>query len=312
MAAQTSDKRLDSHHHLWTLARIERGDYHWMPEEGQLRDDHLPERLAPELERAGVGGTIVIQAAQTVDETRFLLDLARDTDFVVGVTGWAPLDRPDAMETLTELAENDYLRAIRPMIHDIPDRGWISRPQVRENLRSLAGLGLRFEALTYTEHLPPVYDALEEIPELPAVINHLSKPAYRWEDDEEWRRWMSRLAERPNTYCKLSGMLTEVGPGWTEAHCKPYVNFLFETFGAGIVMFGSDWPVSRQLLEYPDVVALTERLVSPLTPREAEAFWRTSAEAFYGVRVAECSADAGEPSQESRGGAGVKRSSEEQ
>lgn len=175
----TGGQRLDSHHHFWTLERIERGDYHWMPDGGPLREDYLPERIEPELRAAGVDGIIVVQAAQSVEETRFLLDLAGETDFVLGVTGWAPLDRPDATETLAELAEDEHLRAVRPMIHDLLDPDWISRPEVRRNLHRLAGLGLRFEVLSYAEHLPPVYDALAEAAELPAVINHLSKPAYR-------------------------------------------------------------------------------------------------------------------------------------
>lgn len=138
MAEQADAQRLDSDHHLWTLERVERGDYHWMPDGGPLREDYPPERLQPELRAANVGGTIVVQAAQTVEETRFLLDLARDTGFVLGVTGWAPLDRPDAIETLSELAEDERLRAVRPMIHDLPDPDWISRPQVRQNLHRLA------------------------------------------------------------------------------------------------------------------------------------------------------------------------------
>lgn len=63
------------------------------------------------------------------------------------------------------------------------------------------------------------------------------------------------------------------------------VPFVFETFGTDRVMFGSDWPVYRQLLEYQDVIDLTERLVSSLTAPQAAAFWRGNAERFYGVRV---------------------------
>lgn len=279
--------RLDCHQHFWSVERIARGDYDWMPEHGLLREDYVPERLAPQLEAAGVGGTIVIQAAQTIEETRFLLDLAARTEFVRGVTGWVALDRPDAIDTLAELADDPYLRAVRPMIHDLPDPFWVLRPQVRRGLRGLLELGQRFEVLTYAEHLGAAHEALESIPELPAVINHLSKPVYDWRDDGQWRTWMARHAERPATYCKLSGMLTEVGPGWTDAHFRPYVDFIFEHFGADRVFFGSDWPVSRQLLDYPEVIALTERLVSALSPEEAQAFWRGNGERFYGVRVAE-------------------------
>lgn len=278
-------RRLDAHHHLWSAARVERGDYPWMPTDGPLRGDHLPEHLTPALEATGVGGTIVVQAAPSVEETRFLLELAHATDFVLGVTGWVALDRPEDAELLAEFAADEYLRAVRPMIHDLPDPNWVIRPQVHANLERLVEMGLRFEALTRTEHLPAIDAALEAVPELPAVINHLSKPTYRPDADDQWRQWMLRLAERPNTWCKLSGMLTEVGPGWSPAQFQPYADFLFETFGADRVMFGSDWPVSRQLLEYPDVVALTDQLVAELGPAELDAFWAHTAERFYGVRA---------------------------
>ena len=122
------------------------------------------------------------------------------------------------------------------------------------------------------------------------MINHLSKPTYRPDADDQWRQWMLRLAERPNTWCKFSGMLTEVGPGWSPAQLQPYSDFLFETFGADRVMFGSDWPVSSQLLAYTDVVALTDQLVTDQLVTEAgpaavDAFWAHTAERFYGVRA---------------------------
>jgi L-fuconolactonase len=281
-------QRLDSHHHLWTRARIDRGDYRWMPEAGPLREDYTPARLEPELRAAGVGGTIVVQSADSVDETRFLLECADATEFVLGVTGWAPLDRADAIETLSDLARNEHLLAVRPMLHDLPDPGWIARPQVRESLRALVELGLRLEILSRTEHLATVADVIDEIPELLAVVDHISKPVFRWEDDADWRTGMARLAQRPNTYCKLSGMVTEVGPGWTRADVEPYASFVLEQFGPDRVMFGSDWPVCRLVAEYHDVARLADELISSLAGSDAgaDAVWRGTAERFYGVRVA--------------------------
>lgn len=284
MAAQTGDRRLDTHQHFWTLERVERGDYPWMPEGGPLREDYLPERL--DLERANVGGVIAVQAAQLVDETRFLLGLARDTGAILGVTGWVPLDRPDAIDTLRELARDENLRAIRAMVEYPSDPDSIDQPQIRQNLRRFTQLGLRFEFDSLPRNLPSCYRVLADIPELPALIDHLSKPTYRWDDDGEWRTWMSRLAELPNTYCKLSGMPVEVGPNWTASDFEPYANFVFEIFGADRVMFGSDWPVERQVAEYQDIITLTNRLVSPLAPDDADAVWRRNAERFYGVQVA--------------------------
>lgn len=278
--------RLDAHHHLWTLAKVERGDYPWMPAGGPLREHYPPERLEPELEAAGVRATIVCQAAPSVEETRFLLDIAHDTEWVLGVTGWAPLDRPDGIEVLTALATDERLLAIRPMLHDLPDPRWIARREVRDSLTALAGLGLRLEVLSRTEHLPSVYEVLGETPELPAVIDHGSKPTYRWDEDAEWRRWMSRIAERHNTYCKLSGMVTEVGPQWTLAEFERYASFLWETFGGERIIFGSDWPVCRLVAEYQEVVQLADRLIASVAPQDADGVWRRNAERFYGVRVA--------------------------
>jgi L-fuconolactonase len=252
-----------------------------MPDGGPLREEYIPERLAPELRAAGVAGTIVVQAADSVDETRFLLALADATEFVVGVTGWAPLDRPEGLESLAGLAANEHLRAVRPMLHDLPDPEWITRPAVRDSLRGLVGLGLRFEVLSRTEHLAPVARVLAELPELPAVVDHISKPVFRWDEDGAWRDGMARLAERPGTCCKLSGLVTEVGPGWTPATFEPYASFVLETFGPDRVMFGSDWPVCRLAAEYGDVVGLAEHLTASLAPAEAEAVWRGTAERFY-------------------------------
>lgn len=277
--------RLDAHQQFWTRDRMNLGGYPWLPDESPLRDDYDPARLRSELAGAGVGGTIVVQAAQSVEETRYLLGLATENDFVLGVAGWVPLDHPEALETLGELAKNEHLKAVRPMVHDLPDPLWITRPQVRRNLHGLANLGQRLELLTFSEHLPAVYDVLAAIPELPAVLNHISKPVYLWGDDDDWRTWMSRHAQRPNTFCKLSGMFTEVGPQWTEHALRPYVDYVFEQFGTERVIFGSDWPVSQQVLDYPAVVRNTASLVSSLSPDEAEAFWRINAEHFYGVRV---------------------------
>ncbi|MFD3484783.1 amidohydrolase family protein [Streptomyces sp. NPDC058665] len=288
MAASTHDRpagspRLDTHQYFWSLDQIARGHFPWMPARGVLREDHSPERLEPHVRATDVGGTVAVQAAANLEETLALLDIARSTPFVLGVTGWADLSRPDAADTLESLAADENLLALRPMLHDIEDPRWVTRPEVRTSLGTLSNLGRRFEALTRPKHLPALCEAIDAVPELPVVIDHLSKPHYEWDADEPWRTWMARCAERPATYCKISGMLTEVGPVWHADDFQPYVDFLFETFGTDRVMFGSDWPVSRQRLEYPDVVDLTDHLVSGLSPEEAEAFWRGNAERFYGV-----------------------------
>ncbi len=274
--------RVDAHHHLW---QVSRGDYHWMPDGGPLREDYLADRLLTEIDLCGIDGTILVQAAQTVDETRFLLDLARDVEPVLGVVGWVDLEQRDAWDTLGELSRLGPLVAVRPMLPDLDDPRWICRPAVIEALQSLHALGQRFELLSQPRHLPAAYEALEAAPDLPVVIDHLSKPTYEPARDSEWRAWMQRFAQRPGTYCKLSGMVTEPRHPWTTELFRPYAEFIFEVFGTDHVMFGSDWPVCRQAAEYRTVVDLATTVVDELDPRAQEAFWHENAESFYGVAV---------------------------
>lgn len=279
-------KKIDAHQHFW---RVDRGDYHWMPpaglSAGPLREDHLPNRLLPHLRHNDVVGTILVQAAQTINETLFLLDIARSTDYVLGVTGWVELDRDDAIEQVAQLEAIGPLLAIRPMLHDLDDDRWITWAVVRKNLARLEAHGQRLEVLSYSRHLAPTYEALADTPDLPVVIDHLSKPRYSHDADAEWREWMSRFASRPNTFCKLSGIVTEIGPDWTIDQIEPVVRFVVESFGADRVMFGSDWPVCRKVAEYDEIVDLVERLLARVAPSGAPDIWFNTAVRFYGLET---------------------------
>src|SRR5438105_4135109 len=80
---------IDSHHHFWKYSPKE---YSWIGEgQGVLRRDFLAGDLKKEIEAAGVDGVVSVQARQSLEETRWLLELAEGNDFIKGVVGWAPL-----------------------------------------------------------------------------------------------------------------------------------------------------------------------------------------------------------------------------
>jgi L-fuconolactonase len=274
-------RRIDAHHHFW---RIERGDYHWMPASGPLREDYLPDRMRPLLERHLIDATILVQAAPTVDETMFLLELAdHPSSRVAGVVAWAPLDSPRARNALERYAEDRRVVSLRPMLQDLPDASWITRATVIDNLKIASGLGLRFDVLSHPRHLSPVSEALRRVPDLPIVIDHLSKPSYGPSISEEWRAGMTELARRESACCKLSGLVTEVGRGWKPDDFRAHVDYVLELFGPHRTMFGSDWPVCLAAASYDDVVSLAEELTSGLTDDEASRLWGGTAERFYGL-----------------------------
>jgi L-fuconolactonase len=282
MSATERIRRIDAHQHYWRPAR---GDYHWMPAEGPLHRDYLPADLRPLNAAAGIDGTITVQAAQTVAETDWLLQLAGDpASDILGVVGWVPLDTL-THATLDLMAAHPACVGVRPMLQDLEDDDWISTRVPREQLARVAQGELVFEVLSFPRQLPYVVQALESVPELTVVIDHLSKPVYTAERGE-WAKWaehMTALSARPGTYCKLSGMVTEVGAGWSVDDVRRHADFVLEAFGPDRVLFGTDWPVCLQVASHAQVVELAEQLTSPLNDTERAAIFGGNAERVYGI-----------------------------
>ncbi len=273
--------RIDAHQHFW---KVSRGDYHWMtPNLPILYRDFMPDDLAPILAQFKFDKTIVVQAAQTVAETDFLLDLAGRYDFIAGVVGWLDLESDVFVEDFSRYRKNPKFLGLRPMLQDLPDDAWICRPQVLKNLRLVADTRFPFEFLTYTRHLPHVLRVLETIPNLHAVIDHISKPEIKAQNMEPWKALMEEAAGHPNLFCKLSGLITEADPqNWKIGDLRPYVEHVVEAFGWDRIMYGSDWPVCLLAGEYEHAYGTLREIVSrSLTDdREAKLFGENAAR-FY-------------------------------
>jgi len=273
---------VDAHHHVWSLAR---GDYGWLtPELAPIYRDFSLKDLAPLREQANVAATVLVQAAPSVEETRYLLDVAARSDGVVkGVVGWVDLGAPDAIPTLTRLARNPLLKGVRPMLQDLPDIAWILRAEVGKTLSALPRLSLRFDALVKPAQLPALLTMLDRHPDLAVVIDHGAKPDIRQGMWEPWARLMRVAAGNPRVRCKVSGLVTEAGPGWTIDLLRRYFDFLVEVFGPQRLMWGSDWPVLNLAATYQSWYAATVALTSGWSAEDRAALMGGTARRFYGL-----------------------------
>lgn len=262
--------RIDSHQHFWKLSR---GDYYWMtPSVPMLYRDYMPEDLKPILDKHGIDRTVLVQAAPTVAETDFLLDLARKQSFVAGVVGWVDMDSGDFPGLFERFCQDPKFIGIRPMLQDLPEDDWILRPRVIESLRLVAERDFPFDFLTYPRHLPYVLKVLEKVPQVRGVVDHISKPEIKAQKMEPWKSLMAEVAKNRNVYCKLSGMITEADhQNWTPDHLRPYVESVIGHFGLDRVMFGSDWPVCLLAGTYDRVIGALRTILEPYLDRGAEA-----------------------------------------
>lgn len=272
---------IDAHQHFWHLAR---GDYPWPnPEVAPIFRDFGPEDLAPLLAQAGVTQTILVQATDTLAETEWLLALARRAPIVAGVVGWVDLAAPDPIATIDRLRRDPQLKGLRPMLQNITDTGWILRPEVQPALAHMAQTGLRFDALIQPRHLPAMLAVAQNHPGLQIVIDHIAKPRMGAgiAPDPAWEAGMRALAAEPNVWCKLSGMITEIGPDWRPSDLTAFAALVLEAFGPSRCMFGSDWPVVNLAENYQGWTDTVRSLTSGLSSDGRDSIFAGAARHFY-------------------------------
>lgn len=271
--------RIDAHQHFW---QPERGDYGWLrPEMTALYRDFQPEDLQPLLGVARIDGTVLVQAAPTEAETHYLLQLADDVPWILGVVGWVDLDAPDAVQRIERLARQPKLRGIRPMLQDLDDPDWILAPSRAPALAALERSGLVFDALIQPRHLRRIVALAQRYPQLKIVIDHAAKPCIDGAWPERWAQDLAEAARCPNVACKLSGLLTQVAAPLSAADLQPYFNHLLHLFGPARLLWGSDWPVLTMAASYGRWLSLTEVLLAPLPQPSREAILGGTAAAIY-------------------------------
>lgn len=270
---------IDAHHHLWSLAR---GDYGWIdPTDPILGRDYGPGDSAAAFARFGVDGGVLVQAAPTEAETGFLLGLAHRERHILGVVGWADFGAARLSPATLEHLQDPALLGLRPMLQDLEDDRWILRPEAAPLLDALEAHDKVFEALVRPRHLPVMRALRERRPGLRMVLDHAAKPDLAHGDLRVWARDLSALAADPGVTCKLSGLVTEADADWTVETLRPVFDTLVAAFGAGRLMWGSDWPVVRLRGEYGDWLAAALRLAGELPPRDQAAIFGASVRAAY-------------------------------
>ena len=237
---------IDTHHHLWDTAKT---DYPWMTEElSSIRRRFDTNDLTLATEPAGVTGTVLVQTIGSFEESQDFLAVADDTALILGVVAWVDLTSPDVFDHLAQLKAGkggSYLVGIRHQVHDEEDENWLLREDVQRGLAAVRVHDLTYDLLLRPRELPAAITAVQKMPDMHWVLDHIAKPEIANGGWEPWASLMKELADAsPTCWVKLSGMVTEADwEAWTLDDLKPYAQHAIETFGPVRCMLGSDWPV---------------------------------------------------------------------
>ena len=273
---------LDSHQHFWRYDPVQ---YAWIDERMKtIRKDFLPADLEPILKSNGIEGCIAVQADQSEDETRFLLDLAGQHEFVQGVVGWVDLQASNLEERLDYWSQFDRLCGFRHIVQGEEDVNFLLRPAFLNGVAALKKHGFTYDILIFPHQLGAALEFVRRLPEQAFVIDHIAKPYIEDGFIDGWASLMREIAAYPNVYCKVSGMLTEADwSAWQYEDFIPYLDVVFSSFDIERIMYGSDWPVCLVAGSYNQVIEVVRRYTSGFSPHEKDRIFGLNGQTFYGL-----------------------------
>jgi L-fuconolactonase len=241
--------KIDAHQHFWQYNPAE---HTWMTDAMPvIKKDFLPAHLELLLKEINFDGCIAVQARQSPEETNWLLQLAGQYTFIKGVVGWVDLCSDNIRTILSAYSSEKKLVGVRHVVHDEPDDNYMLLPSFQKGIAALKEYNLTYDLLLFPKHLPVAIELVRKFADQPFVLDHIAKPFIREKIFSPWKRDLMELAQFPNVYCKLSGMVTEAAwDSWKVDDFKQYLDIVIDAFGTDRVMIGSDWPVCTLSANY--------------------------------------------------------------
>jgi L-fuconolactonase len=272
--------RIDSHQHFWNYDPVA---HSWINDDMEIiRQDFLPGDLESILYEYGFNGCVAVQADQTETENHFLLEQAMNNDFVKGVVGWVDFKAANIEDRLAYYKQFDKLKGFRHILQGETDRAYMLNTDFKSGIAKLKQFGYTYDILIYTDQLGFANEFAAAFPDQPFAIDHLAKPDIKNSDIDQWAKDMKAIAQNENVSCKISGMVTEADwKEWKYEDFVPYMDMVFEAFGADRVMYGSDWPVCRVAATYGEMLSIPKTYIAKLSDTEQSKFWGDNATKFY-------------------------------
>nr|MBI1232372.1 amidohydrolase family protein [Cytophagales bacterium] len=277
-------KVIDSHQHFW---KFDPKRLPWITDSlSVLKRDFLPDELYEIYREHAVSGCVAVQAAQTTEESHFLLDLAAKNEFVLGVVGWIDIQADNLSDQLQAFSSFKKLKGFRHILQDEADDRFICRPAFQRGLEIILDNGYCYDVLIYPRQLKGALDTIAKFPEGRFVIDHLAKPDIKGAAMTYWRDIMKEFKGLKNVSCKVSGMVTEHDwKNWQQEDFFPYLDVVMDTFGEDRIMFGSDWPVCLLAAPFGEVKEILEKYLMSVSPSIQAKIWAENAISFYKLDV---------------------------
>ena len=293
-------KLIDAHHHLWEPQAL---PYGWLRQLGQpkpfgdptaIQRNYLPKDYlndAAEAKDVELISTVHVQAdgalPNPVAETLWLEGL--NSTIPSAIVGFADLASPDLPKVLEGHAQSPRFRGVRQIIGKLADRPDLSftlddlleKSAWQNGFSLLKEFNLSFDLQLYPEQMEGAAQFLGKHPETKVVIDHAGCPYDQTDQGLElWGAGVERLSQLENVHVKLSGF-GMYSKDWDAENTERIFQKLYQTFGAGRLMWGSNFPVDRLMQSYGHCVKQLQTWLASLSKDDQDDIaWRSAAK-FY-------------------------------
>ena len=268
---------IDTHTHLYDPTRPQ--GVPWPSKDNALLyRTVLPTHYKALAEPHGITGTVVVEASKWLEDNAWVLDLAADEPFIVGLVGHIEPGRPEFGAELGRFAANPLLRGIRCGAAYFED---VEKGSLLQDLALLAERDLELDVLARMAQAEAVVAVAQRLPGLRIVLNHTAHmPVDGGPVKPEWLEAYGRLAAEPNVHLKVSAVLEQslVQPAPTDLKTyRPGLDAMFDAFGEDRVIYGSNWPVSDRASSFADAFGVVKAYFEAKgSAAAAKYFWQNS------------------------------------
>ncbi len=276
---------IDTHTHFYDPSRPQ--GVPWPPKnDSVLYRTVLPAELESIAKPLGVKGTVVVEASPLVEDNAWVLEIAKNESFILGLVGHLKPGQPNFARDLDRFAANKLFRGIRTGGWDIslaPEKSGYVR-----DLELLAKRGLSVDVLGGPETLPKIAQLATAIPGLRIVINHCAGVRIDGKaPDQAWMDGIRKAAAHSHVMMKVSGLPEATGKEFSAPRdvefYRPTLDVLWNEFGEDRVIFGSNWPVSARFADYATVLSIVQSYFAERPHSARKKYFKTNAERVYGV-----------------------------
>jgi L-fuconolactonase len=271
---RNTNMHIDSEVHFW---KYDRSNSNPLIRNNKLLAQHyLPEQLSQSLHRNGIQGCVAVVAENLEVESRFLAELAYTHPEILGVVGWTDLLDPHAEDKIKELQEYTPLKGFQYT----PVTGQEPSDAVMELLQAHQ-YSLDLSLVANTGH-PALFQWIKNFPKQSFILRNCGNPDTSQAPTAAWESRIRELAGISNMTCKVSGLLSSAkDKSWKPADFYPFLDIIFNVFGAERLLYASDWPFLLLTGLYVQWKSLLEKYMEKFPEEDRSLFFGENAIRIY-------------------------------